>query len=305
MIDLAFLGTGGTLPMPDRALSSLYIRVGGRAAVIDCGEGTQISIMRLGWGIRNIEAILFTHFHADHCSGLPGLLLAIAKAKREEPLHLYGPTGLERTVSSLRVIAPCLTYPIVFHEMAPAQPGNFRLLGMEVTPFAARHEMLCLGYDFRLPRPPAFDPVRARALDIPVTLWGKLQRGETVEHAGKVFTPDQVLGQARQGIHFLYSTDTRPVPSIAQLGREADLMILEGMYGSEDKEPLARKNSHMLFRESAALAREANARRLLLTHFSTSIEEPAEYLPAARAIFPNTDCAADLMNLTLHYPEQK
>ena len=109
MIDLCTLGTGGTMPLPDRALASLYVRVGGRAVLVDCGEGTQIGIQRLSWGIQCIDAILLTHYHADHCSGLPGMLLAITKAGRTAPLHIYGPIGLERVVAGLRVIAPSLS----------------------------------------------------------------------------------------------------------------------------------------------------------------------------------------------------
>lgn len=304
MIDLCTLGTGGTMPLPDRALASLYVRVGGRAVLVDCGEGTQIGIQRLSWGIQCIDAILLTHYHADHCSGLPGMLLAITKAGRTAPLHIYGPIGLERVVAGLRVIAPSLSCPIVLHEIIDDY-SPFAAIGLMITPFPLRHEMPCIGYQFHLPRPALFDPIRARAQEIPVKLWSILQRGETVSKDGQTYYPHQVLGQPRRGITFVYATDTRPVPGIVRMGQDSDLMILEGMYGAEEKLPLAHKNCHMLFREAAQLARDAGTKRLLLTHFSTSIETPEEFLPNAQAVFPETTCATDGMTLTLRYPEEE
>ncbi len=301
MIDLCTLGTGGTIPMPDRALSSLYIRVGGRALLIDCGEGTQIGVQRLGWGIQCIDGLLITHFHADHCSGLPGMLLAMTKAMRTEPLHIWGPVGLTEVVTSLRVIAPYLSYPVVLHELAD-EMSPFEMLGMTITPFRLDHAMPCLGYRFHLPRPAAFDPKKAKALGIPLPYWKRLQQGETITDGECTYTPDQVMGPPRKGITFLYATDTRPVLEIPDLGFRSDLMILEGMYGAEEKADLAIKNHHMLFREAAELAAQAETAHLLLTHFSTSIEDPTVYLENARRVFPNTDCAADGACWTLRYP---
>ena len=303
MLDLCTLGTGGTMPMPERALASLYVRVGGRSLLIDCGEGTQVGVQKLGWGMRCIEGILISHFHADHVSGLPGMLLALTKALRTEPLHIYGPVGLGQVVSGLRVIAPQLTYPVILHELT--EQTDFSLIGLEITAFPLDHGMPCLGWRLHLPRAAAFDPVKARALAVPMPMWKLLQRGETVDVDGRVIHPADVTGAPRKGITVLYATDTRPVAAIPDLGFRADLMILEGMYGKEEKLPLAVKNHHMLYREAAALARDAEAQRLLLTHFSTSIEDPQEFLQNAQDIFPETDCAVDGMTLTLQYPETK
>ncbi len=303
MIDLCTLGCGGSIPMPNRALASLYVRVQGRGLVIDCGEGTQVQIEKLGWGFGNIDTLLLTHFHADHCSGLPGLLLQLAKAHRAEPLHIYGPAGLENVVRCLRVIAPQLTYEICCHEL-PAQQSAFHACGMEVTAFPLNHGMPCLGYSFCLPRSPEFQREKAEALAVPVRLWRYLQAGQEVETDGRVIRPEQVLGPARQGICFLYATDTRPVPAISELGQGADLMILEGMYPERQHMEKALKNRHMLYEESAQLAKAAGAKALLLTHFSTRVEEPEAFLPMARSVFPNCDCAADGLTLTLRFPEE-
>jgi len=302
MIDLCTLGTGGTMPMPERALSSLYVRVNGRSLLIDCGEGTQVGVQKLGWGMQCIDGLLITHYHADHVSGLPGMLLALTKAMRTEPLHIYGPAGLPYIVGGLRVIAPQLTFPVVLHELR-GDEEPFRLIGLEITPFPLDHGMPCLGYRLHLPRPAAFDPVKAKELGVPLPYWKRLQKGEIIEDNGVVYRPEQVMGAPRRGITVLYATDTRPVPDIPDLGFRCDLMILEGMYGAEEKYPLALKNHHMLYREAAALARDAEAGQLLLTHYSTSIEDPLEFLPNAQAIFPDTICAEDGMTLTLHYPQ--
>ncbi len=301
MLDLCTLGTGGTMPMPDRALSALYVRVDGRALLIDCGEGTQVGVQRLGWGMQCISGILISHFHADHVSGLPGMLLALTKAERRDPLHIYGPVGLHQVVNGLRVIAPQLTFPIVLHELTGQT--DFSLIGLEITAFPLDHGIPCFGWRLHLPRSAAFSPDKARALNVPVALWRVLQKGEAVTVDGETIQPEQVMGKARRGITVLYATDTRPVEAIADLGFRCDVMLLEGMYGPEEKYPLAVKNRHMLFRESAALARDAEAGRLLLTHFSTSMEEPAEYLQNARAIFPDTDVCTDGMTLILQYPD--
>ena len=300
MLDLCTLGTGGTMPMPDRALASLYARVNGRAILIDCGEGTQVGVQRLGWGMQCIDAILISHFHADHCSGLPGMLLALTKALRTEPLHIYGPVGLTQVVNGLRVIAPQLTFPVVLHELTGQT--EFEAIGMTITAFPLDHGIPCLGWRLHLPRKAAFDPEKARALNVPLPLWKQLQRGEILDIEGRIIRPEDVMGAPRQGITVLYATDTRPVDDIPNLGFRCDLMILEGMYGAEEKFPLAVKNHHMLYREAAALARDAEAGHLLLTHFSTSVEDPEEHIDNARAVFPDTDVAVDGMTFTLQYP---
>lgn len=301
MIDLCTLGTGGAIPMPDRALSSLYVRVNGRLLLVDCGEGTQTGIRRVGWGFAHIDAILMTHFHADHCGGLPGLLLSIAKTPRTEPIHLYGPVGLGRVFAGLCVVCPPMPYPLVLHELEGGE--TFEALGMEITCFPVQHSVPCLGYHFALKRNASFDPDKARTLDVPLPLWRVLQRGEPAIFDGRRVDPEQVTGAPRQGLSFLFSTDTRPVPALVRYGRDTDLMILEGMYGDEEKRPQALKNRHMLFAEAAELARDAGTRSLLLTHFSPSLEVPEDFLLLARAVFPATACATDGLCLTLHYPE--
>lgn len=297
MIDVTLLGTGGMYPLPDRALTSLYVRFDGRAILVDCGEGTQIQMRRFGLRFKPIEAILITHFHADHMAGLPGLLLTLGNEGRAEPLTMYGPVGLERTVNSLRAIFPELPYEIRFREFGMDSSAVFSCIGLEVTVFPADHGIDCLGYCFNLNRPGRFDPQAAKAKGIPQKLWGRLQKGESVDG----FTPADVLGEPRKGIRFLYSTDTRPVPAIEEFGQEADLLILEGMFGEIEKQARAETSHHMMMQEAAQIAAKANARELWLTHYSPATPEPEQFAAELERIFKNTVIAKDGQAMTLQF----
>ena len=305
MLECCTLGTGGTLPLPDRALSSLYLRVNGQAFLLDCGEGTQVGIRRLGWGFRCLEGAVLTHFHGDHCTGLPGLLLSLEKAGREEPFHIWGPQGLKRVTEGLCVIVPKLSFPVLLHELPPAG-GSFEIIGLQIRAFPVDHGGIpCFGFRIHLPRAAAFDPKKAEALHVPLADWKRLQAGESVRVGLRRIHPEDVTGSPRKGITMVFSTDTRPCETLRNAVADADLLILEGMYGEEEKRPLAVKNHHMLFSEAAELARDANAGALLLTHFSTSLEEPESCLPAAREIFERTWTAKDGETVTLRYPKEE
>ena len=302
MLELCTLGTGGTLPIPDRALSSLYIRVNGRGLLIDCGEGTQVGIRRLGWGFRCLDGLLLTHFHGDHCTGVAGLLLSLAKAGRDEPFHIWGPKGLKRVVEGLCIIVPPLGFPVVLHEL-PAAGDTLEMIGLKIRAFPVDHGGIpCYGFRVSLPRSAVFDPEKARALEVPVADWKRLQEGETVRAGGRTVRPGDVTGAGRKGITFVFCTDTRPCETLEKYASDADLLILEGMYGTEEKRPQALKNHHMMFSEAAEIARKARPGALLLTHFSTSVEDPEAYLADVRSIFANTWTAHDGETVTMRYP---
>lgn len=304
MLDICLLGTGGMMPLPYRWLTSLMLRYNGSSLMIDCGEGTQIAVKEKGWSFKPIDTICFTHYHGDHISGLPGLLLTMGNADRTEPLTLIGPKGLEKVVNSLRVIAPELPFPIIYKEITEPEQ-EFEEKGYRIRAFRVKHNVLCYGYTIEIDRKGKFDVARAQAADIPLRCWNPLQKGETVTwEDGRVFTPDMVLGPPRKGLKLTYCTDTRPCEAIARNALESDLFICEGMYGEPDKVQKAREYKHMTMYEAAALARDSAAREMWLTHYSPSMTHPEEYLDQVRAICPIVKAARDKWSLTLDFEEE-
>lgn len=300
MFDICLLGTGGMMPLPKRWLTALMTRYNGKGILIDCGEGTQLALKEQGWSFHDIDVICFTHYHADHISGLPGLLLTMGNADRTEKVIMIGPKGLQRVVSSLRVIAPELPFEIEYIELTE-QEENISLCGLEIEAFKVNHNVLCYGYSIKIKRAGLFDVERARENNIPQNIWSRLQKGETVELDGKVYTPDMVLGEERKGLHVLYCTDTRPMPVIAKKGEGADLMILEGMYGEKDKLKKAKEYKHMTFYEAAQLAKEADPKEMWLTHYSPSLVRPDDFMEDVRNIFPRSIAARDGRTVELRF----
>lgn len=305
MLDICLLGTGGMMPMPDRFLTSLLARLNGRMVLIDCGEGTQVTMKMLGWGFKNIDAICFTHFHADHISGLPGLLLTIGNAGREEPLTLIGPSGMEFIVEGLRRIAPELPFPLKFMELNTEVKSPIQLGEFEIAFCPADHMVRCFAYRINVRRKGKFDAQKALALGLPKPLWGQLQKQGSIEWEGKVYTSDMVLGAERAGISVAYCTDSRPIDRLATFAHGVQLFICEGMYGEEEKKPKAVEHKHMLFSEAARLAKHAEAEHLWLTHFSPALHDPEEWLFAAEDIFPNTELGEDRKCTTLYFPKDE
>ena len=304
MLDICLLGTGGMMPLPRRFLTSLLTRYNGSSLLIDCGEATQISIREKGWSFKPIDVICFTHFHGDHISGLPGLLLTMGNAERTEPLLLIGPKGLTKVVNSLRVIAQELPFPIEYREITEAEE-TFVVKGYHVTAYRVNHNTTCYGYRIDIPRAGKFDVERAKSEDIPQRFWNPLQKGNTIEWEGVTYTPDMVLGPERKGIRVTYCTDTRPVPSIATYAKDSDLFICEGMYGEKDKLDKAKEYKHMTFYEAADLAKKANVKELWLTHYSPSLVRPDEYLEEVRKIFPKTMTPKDRWSKELNFDDEE
>lgn len=303
MLDVCLLGTGGMMPLPYRWLTSLMTRYNGSSLLIDCGEGTQIAIKEKGWSFKPIDVVCFTHYHADHISGLPGLLLTMGNAERTEPLTLIGPKGLERVVNALRTIAPELPFELKFIELnGPEQ--TMELFGYRLKAFRVNHNVTCYGYTIEIDRAGRFHVEKAQELQIPKPYWGRLQKGETIEEEGKIFTPDMVLGEPRKGIKLTYCTDTRPTQSIAENAKGSDLFICEGMYGEKGKEAKAVEYKHMTFYEAARLAKKAEVREMWLTHYSPSLTRPEEFMDEVRAIFPNARAAKDRRSVELDFMDE-
>ena len=300
MLDVCLLGSGGMMPLPYRWLTSLMTRFNGSSLLIDCGEGTQIAIKEKGWSFKPIDVICFTHYHGDHISGLPGLLLTMGNADRKETLTLIGPKGLERVVSALRVIAPELPFPIIYKEIEGAEQ-TFELNGYRLKAFRVNHNVLCYGYTMEIDRAGKFDVERAKEQEIPQKYWKHLQKGETIESENGILTPDMVLGPPRKGLKLTYTTDTRPTNSIRENAKDSDLFICEGMYGEKEKAAKAVEYKHMTFYEAAHLAKDAQVKEMWLTHYSPSLTRPEEYMDEVRRIFPEAKAGKDRMSRELAF----
>lgn len=304
MLDICLLGTGGMMPLPHRFLTSFMARYNGSSLMIDCGEGTQVAVKNKGWSFKPIDVICFTHYHADHISGLPGLLLTMGNAERTEPLTLIGPRGLEKVVSALRMIAPELPFPIIFKEIEGSE-AIFHINGYEITAFRVNHNVLCYGYSIKISRSGKFSVDQARKNQIPLKYWNPLQKGQTIEVDGMVYTPDMVLGPARKGLKVTYCTDTRPTVSLEEHAKDSDLLICEGMYGEPEKDAKAKKYKHMTMKEAAQTALKANVKEMWLTHFSPSLVRPEEYMGDVRKIFPDSYLGKDGKSVDLLFEEKE
>lgn len=304
MVNLTLLGCGGNVPLPNRFLSSLFMNFNGRKILVDCGEGTQVSMKMKGCGFKDIDLICITHTHGDHIIGLIGLLSTMGNSERKKPVTIVGPVGIKEAMDAIQVL---ITLPYKLNIIENPE-GRFSLVDpilsdLSIETIELEHSTECIGYNFYFARHPKFNVEKAQQNNVPRKYWNMLQKGMTIMDDDVNYTPDMVLGDDRKGIKISMITDTRPLDTIPEFIKDADLFICEAMYGDEMDISKAIKNKHMLFREAASLAVRGNAKQLLLTHFSPSIEDPNVFENNAKSVFENTIIGYDRFSTQIKYPE--
>lgn len=301
MVDICLLGCGGGMPMPNRFLSSLLINYKGKKILIDCGEGTQVSMRMVGWGFKSIDIICITHVHGDHIVGLPGLLATIGNSSRTEPITIIGPKGITEVISGIRTMVPYLPYELKIIEIDEDFNYKYEFEEILISFLKLEHSSPCIGYSFYIKRAAKFNIEKAINFNIPKEFWNRLQKGEFIKIDNFTYSPDMVLGDERRGIKLSYITDTRPIDEIIEFIRESDLFICEGTYGEDEKLEKAIQNKHMTFSEAGTLASKGEVKELLLTHFSPAIINPEEYRNNAEAKFSKVTIGCDRMIKSLQF----
>jgi ribonuclease Z len=277
-MECLLVGTGGMMPLPERHLNALWVRVGGAGYLVDCGEGTQVAMKQWRTGFRALTALAITHLHGDHVLGIPGVLMCRTHAEATEPLVVLGPVGvrrfIENTIADLRYR---VGFPLRFVEIdvdalsrakEPALVHEDEHVRIFALPLA--HGTPCLGYRLEEPpRPGKFNPAAARSAGVPEgPLWGRLQQGETVTTPdGREVRPAEVLGPARRGRSCALVTDTVPTKNVYRLAGDVDVAFLEGMFLERDFDQTDDK-AHMTAAKAARIGRDAGARRTVLVHLS-------------------------------------
>ena len=296
------LGTSGMMPLPGRNLTSALVRREGEMFLFDCGEGTQVSLKMLNLSWKKIGRIFISHMHADHVTGLPGLLMLSSQVDRDEPLYIYGPTRLGEYIdSSRRILDMYINYDIHF---IPVEEGAiYENDEFTVNCFMLHHTKICYGYSLvEKQRAGAFSVEAALAHRVPRgPLWSKLQHGLSVMNEdGLTVTPDMVLGPKRDGRKFTYITDTMYFPELADYAHDSDILFCEGMFDSSLEDD-ARQKKHMTAAQAAMVARDGNVGRLCLQHYSPrySDRELKTLAAEARAIFPETVLTRDRMSFEI------
>lgn len=301
------LGTSGAIPTPDRHLSATALRREGRVLLFDCGEGTQLRLLRAGLLGNKLEAIFITHLHGDHVYGLPGLISTLGFLERTAPLTLVGPEGIGDLLRAM----PGLSlgdgpYPLHIAELHETiehetvyETSAFRV---EARPLA--HRVPCVGYRYvEATRPGRFDAQAARKAGVTDGPdFETLARGGSVRIDGREVTAAGIVGPERKGTVVAYCLDTAPCDGGRALASGADLLIHDATFGDDEAER-AVETGHSTARQAAEVAREAGARRLLLTHFSARYPDTGDLVGQAQEVFAASGAAEELEAIDVTPPE--
>ena len=300
------LGCGGMMPLPNRHLTSVLVRREGELFLFDSGEGTQVALRKLNLRWKKISVIFVSHTHADHVTGIPGLLMLSSQVERDDPLYIIGPPRIgEYIETNRRVLDMYINYEIIVKEIT--EPGVvYQGDGFHVRCFPLRHTKPCFGYTLEeYARPGEFHPEKAEALGIPRgPLWAHLQDGETIRlDDGRDIHPREILGPPRLGRKFSFVTDSLAFPEIADEVAGSDLFVCEGMFEKELAED-AHAKRHMTAEEAAEIAaRAGDIKKMALIHYSPRYTEYnlKQLQKEAQQIFPETVLARDRSVFPIEY----
>src|SRR6476659_778434 len=300
-LSVAFLGTGGAVPSARRHTASLLVARCGERLLFDCGEGTQRQMQR-SLGLVQVDAIYFTHFHADHFLGLPGLLKTYDLTERERPLTIYGPRGLRDLIGSLGRVIGRVGYKLDLVELEPGDEVSCK--DAEIRAFPVEHSVRAFGYSLvEAERPGRFDPEAAKRLGVEEGPdFAALQRGESVEGSAGAVEPGEVMGEARAGRTVVITGDTAPCRATVEAARGAELLVHDASF-SEEEVQRAADTGHSTVGEAAAVAREAEVKLLALVHISSRYHV-GTVLEEAREVFEPTLAPRDFDLIEIPFPER-
>jgi len=296
---LVFLGTSAAQPTENRGLSCICLERDGEIFMFDAGEAAQISYLKSGLGWNKKMKIFVTHLHGDHCIGILGLLQTMTMQNRTEPLEIYGPKGIDEFISAnIRILNFGLSFPILISIITQGKILDSKSYSVYVC--KASHSIQAFSYRFEeKDKPGRFNLEKAKELGIPEGhLWNKIQNGEQIEYDGKIIRPDQILGEKRPGKKIGISGDTMPTEELEKFFDSCDYLVFDSTFLDELKEKAA-ETCHSTAKQAALLARKANVKNLILTHFSARYKDETKHLEEAKKIHDSVITSKDLLEIEI------
>ncbi|MBI2659324.1 ribonuclease Z [Candidatus Woesearchaeota archaeon] len=296
-MQITFLGTSSMVPTKERNQIAVFLSYGPEGILFDCGEGTQRQFKIAGISLPKVTKILLSHWHGDHALGLPGLIQTLSSMDYSGKLEIYGPIGTKKRME--KMFEAFVFDKKISLDVREVKSGIFfENNEFQLEAYPLEHGIEILGYRFVEKDIRKVDIKKIKKFSIPNgPLIGKLQQNKPIEYNGKKIMPDDVT-YIESGKKVAYVTDTILCDNCYKIAEDADLLICEATYSSKlvDK---SEEYGHMTARQSAQLANKANAKQLVLIHFSARYKNTQELEEDARNIFDNVICAKDFMKIEL------